>query len=242
MIEIHNLWKSYGNKEVLRGISFKADKGEIFCIIGPNGSGKSTALKIIDLLEEANKGEVLFDNVNILKLNESGRTAYRKRMAMVFQQPTLYNMKVRDNIALGLKIRKKDKTSIKNEVDEALKLVNLTDFSDKHVYTLSGGEAQRLCLAMALALKPELLLLDEPTANLDPANLIIVEWIIREYAKKGGTVIFTTHNMFEAKRLANTIALLVKGTIIEEENVEDFFNNPKDSRTAQFVKGEIVLE
>ncbi len=242
MISVHDLWKSYGDKSVLQGISFEADNGEIYCIIGPNGSGKTTALKIIDLLEEPDRGEVLFNNVNILHLKNRERIAYRKRMAMVFQQPTIYNMKVRDNIALGLKIRKMDKTSIKEEVDEALRAVNLVEYRDKHAYTLSGGEGQRLCLAMALALRPELLLLDEPTANLDPTNMIIVEKIIREYAEKGGTVVFTTHNMFEAKRLANTIALLVDGAIIEEDTVEDFFNNPKDNRTAQFVKGEIVLE
>ena len=241
MISVRDLWKSYGDKSVLQGISFKADNGEIYCIIGPNGSGKTTALKIIDLLEEPDKGEVLFNNVNILHLKNRERITYRKRIAMVFQQPTLYNMKVRDNIALGLKIRKMDKTSIKEEVDEALRAVNLVEYRDKHAYTLSGGEGQRLCLAMALALKPELLLLDEPTANLDPTNMIVVEKIIKEYARKGGTVIFTTHNMFEAKRLASTIALLVDGTIIEEDTIEDFFNNPKDNRTVKFVKGEIVF-
>ena len=242
MIEVRNVWKSFQKKNVLQGISFKAFEGQIFCIIGPNGSGKTTTLKIIDLLEEPDKGEVFFNNVDILKLNESERIAYRKKMAIVFQQPTLYNMKVFDNVALGLKIRSSGKIQRRQKVEGSLEAVNLLDFADKHAYTLSGGEAQRLCLAMALALQPEVLLLDEPTANLDPANIIVVENIIREYAKKRGIVIFTTHNMHEAKRLAGKVALLIDGSIIEEAEVNDFFNNPKDNRAARFVRGEIVFE
>jgi len=242
MIEVRNVWKVFQDKSVLQGISFKTSEGQIFCIIGPNGSGKTTTLKIIDLLEEPDRGEVFFNNVDILKLKENERITYRKKMAIVFQQPTLYNMKVYDNVALGLKIRNSEKTQIRYKVEDSLKSVNLLDFADKHAYTLSGGEAQRLSLAMALALKPEVLLLDEPTANLDPANIIIVENIIREYAKKQGVVVFTTHNMFEAKRLADRVALLMDGSIIEESDVEGFFNNPKDERAVRFVRGEIVFE
>ncbi|MEM3402975.1 MAG: phosphate ABC transporter ATP-binding protein [Nitrososphaeria archaeon] len=241
MIEVHNIWKSYRNKSVLKGVSFKIEEGKIFCVIGPNGSGKTTILKIIDMLEEPSRGEILFNSVNILSLKENEKVAYRKKMAMLFQQPTLYNMKVHENIALGLKIRKFDKTILKQKIQCSLKEVGLLDYADKHAYTLSGGEAQRLCLAMALALEPEVLLLDEPTANLDPANIIIVENIIRNYAKNNGLVIYTTHNMFEAKRLADRIALLVDGSIIEEASTEDFFGSPRDERVAKFVRGEIVF-
>jgi tungstate transport system ATP-binding protein len=242
MIEVRNVWKGFQEKNVLQGVSFKTSEGQIFCIIGPNGSGKTTALKIIDLLEEPDKGEVFYNNIDMLKLNENEMITYRKKMAIVFQQPTLYNTKVYDNVALGLKIRGSEKMQIRQKVKDSLEAVNLLDFAEKHAYTLSGGEAQRLCLAMALALQPEVLLLDEPTANLDPANIIIVENIIREYAKKRGVAIFTTHNMFEAKRLADKVALLINGSIIEEADVQDFFSNQKDDRTAKFVRGEIAFE
>ncbi|MGQ9781459.1 MAG: ABC transporter ATP-binding protein [Nitrososphaeria archaeon] len=242
MIEVRNVWKSFGDRSVLQGVSFKAEEGRVFCIVGPNGSGKTTMLRIIDMLDQADKGEVLFHDVNILSLKENEKAPYRRRMAVVFQQPTLYNMKVYENIALGLKIRGFNKALIEQKVQDSLNAVGLLEYVGKHAYTLSGGEAQRLCLAMALALEPEILLLDEPTANLDPANIFVVEKMVRDYAKKGGTVIYTTHNMFEAKRLADRVALLMDGSIIEEADSEDFFNNPKDERAAKFVGGEIVLE
>lgn len=242
MIKARDIWKSFGERSLLRGVSFKAEKSRILCIIGPNGSGKTTTLRIIDMLDEPDKGEILFDDVNILALKEKDKVTYRKRMAVVFQQPTLYNAKVSENVALGLKIRHFERSLLKQKIEDSLKAVNLLDYKDKHAYTLSGGEAQRLCLAMALALEPEVLLLDEPTANLDPSNIVIVEKIIKDYAGHGGTVIFTTHNMFEARRLADRVAMLIDGLIIEEADVEDFFNNPRDERAAKFVKGEIVFE
>lgn len=241
MLKVSNIQKSFGEKKVLNGISFEAKKGEAFYLIGPNGSGKTTILRMIDLLDEPDRGEIFFNSVNICKLKAEEKAIWRKKMAMVFQQPILYNTSVYENIAIGLKIRGGKKDSIKTKAFEALRLVNLFDYKSRHANTLSGGEAQRLCLARALALEPEVLLLDEPTANLDPANTLIIENIVRDYVKNKKSIgIFTTHNMFEAKRLADRVALLINGAIVEENGAEEFFSNPRDVRTASFIRGELV--
>lgn len=242
MLELRNIWKSFGHKTVLQGVSLKARRGSTFCIIGPNGAGKTTILRMIDLLEKPDRGEIIYDNVNILALDSDEEIACRRKMAVVFQQPVLYKMSVYDNVSIGLKIRGMEKRFMKERVQSALEAVNLYDYRDSQAHTLSGGEAQRLCLARALVLEPEILLLDEPTANLDPANTIVVENIVREYGRNGkGVVIFTTHNMFEAKRLADRILLLVDGRIVEEGDAAEFFASPHDDRAAKFVRGEIIL-
>jgi len=242
MLLLRDIWKSYGVREVLRGISLEAEGGRISCIIGPNGSGKTTILRVADLLEAPDSGAIAFDGNDVLSLGPEERIGYRRRMAMVFQQPALYDMSVFDNVAMGLRIRGMDKGVAGKRAEEALKAVNLYDLRAARAHSLSGGEAQRLCLAGAMAVEPEGLLLDEPTANLDPANTIIVEEIIRRYAKeKGGIVIFTTHNMFEAKRLADRVLFLMEGRAIEEGEAAEVLNNPKGEMTARFLKGEMVL-
>jgi len=242
LLRLRNIWKSYGAREALRGISLEAEGGRISCIIGPNGSGKTTILRIADLLEAPDVGEIAFDGDDVLSLGPEGRIDYRRRMAMVFQQPALYDLTVYDNVAMGLRIRGMDKGVAAKRIEEALKAVNLYDLRATRAQTLSGGEVQRLCLAGAMAVEPECLLLDEPTANLDPANVIIVEEIIREYASdKKGIVVFTTHNMFEAKRIADRVLLLIEGRAIEEGDAVEVLNNPKEDMTARFLKGEMVF-
>ncbi len=242
MIRVENLWKSYGEKKVLQGIFFEAEKGKISCIIGPNGSGKTTLLKILNLLETPDKGEVYYNNICLTELNDNGKRFYIKKMAMVFQQPVLYNSNVFDNVAIGLRIRGLRKNEVTDQVNDILKTLGLYEYRDKHAYTLSGGEAQRVCLARALVLKPEILLLDEPTSNLDPSNTQIIENVIKEYCREEGPiVILTTHNMFEAKKLAEKVSLLYNGKIIEEGDVKNFFERPKSDITLKFVNGEIIF-
>jgi len=229
-------------REVLRGISLEAERGRISCVIGPNGSGKTTILRMADLLDVPDRGEMSFDGNDILALGPEERIDYRRRMAMVFQQPALYNLNVYDNVAMGLRIRGIDKQVTGKRVEEALRAVDLYDLRAARAHSLSGGEAQRLCLAGAMVVEPEGLLLDEPTANLDPVNTIIVEKIIREYAsEKKGIVVFTTHNMFEAKRLADRVLLLIEGRVIEEGDAVEVLNNPKEDMTARFLKGEMAF-
>jgi len=199
-------------------------------------------LRIIDLLDEPDKGEILINGVRASHLKEDGKVELRRNMAMVFQQPVLYDMDVYGNVSLGLKIRGVEERKRNERVEEALKAVNLYDHRRDRAINLSGGEAQRLCLAKALALQPEALLLDEPTANLDPMNTVIVENVVREFVTKEiGIVIFTTHNMFEARRLAGRIMLLIDGKVIEEDDADKFFSNPDDERAAEFVRGGIVI-
>jgi tungstate transport system ATP-binding protein len=156
----------------------------------------------------------------------------------VFQRPILLNRSVRDNVAYGLRLRG---LSLDGRVDEALDRVGLTAFAHQPAHKLSGGELQRAALARALVLDPEVLLLDEPTANLDPYNVGLIESIVRaQNRERGTTVILVTHNVFQARRLASRVGLLLEGKIVEVAPVEPFFNSPRDPRTAAFVRGEMV--
>lgn len=242
MLKVEEVWKSFGERKVLQGVSFEAEKGKIFCIIGPNGSGKTTLLRILDLLEVPDRGKIFFDGTCLMELNDNEKRFYIKKMALVFQQPVLYNSNVFDNVAIGLQIRGFRKNEIIEQVDSILRILGLFEYKNIHAYTLSGGEAQRVCLARALVLKPEILLLDEPTSNLDPLNTQIIGNVIKDYCRQEKpTIILTTHNMFEAKKLADNVALLYNGHIIEEGDVRNFFENPKNDITAKFVKGEIIF-
>lgn len=240
MIELSKVWKSYSGKQVLKDLSLKVNRGELFCIIGPNGAGKTTTLRLIGILDRPDRGEVFFDGINTRGIDEKTAISLRRRIAFVFQQPVVYSTSVYENAAIGLKIRGYGKREMTERVERALEIVRLSEFKDMGATVLSGGEVQRLCLARALAVEPELLLLDEPTANLDPTNVLIIEEVIREYNRQGGTVLFTTHNMFEAKRLARRLALLMNGEIVEANEVEEFFNNPREEVTRSFIRGELT--
>lgn len=240
ILKIEHLYKKYSNKYVLEDINLKIKKGEFFTIIGPNGAGKTTLLRLIDLLDSPTSGKIIFDGIDTTKCSETDKIHLRRRMSFVFQKPILFNTTVFENVAYGLKIRKVNKSTIKRKVMEILELVGLADLWNKQAIKLSGGEAQRVALARALIVEPEVLLLDEPTANLDPRSTAMIEKIILNVNKeKKTTIVMATHNMFQAKRIAQRIAFLFYGKIIEVGKPDEIFAKPNDPRTKAFIKGEI---
>jgi len=221
-VETRNLCKEYPGKRVLADVSLGVEQGEIFALIGPNGAGKTTLLRILDLLDEPTSGTVWFQGVKVKY--SSNRQPIRRMIGMVFQQTVLFNTSVFRNVAYALKVRGENDKNIEKRVKETLKIVQLEGFENKSALKLSGGEAQRVTLAQALITEPELLLLDEPTANLDPRNVSIVEevlsWINREYKT---TIIMATHNMFQAETLANRAVLLLEGRIEKIGRIQEIF-------------------
>ncbi len=229
--------KTYGSREVLRVDFLEIQQGEIFAIVGPSGAGKSTLLRLLDFLEPPTGGQLRFKDYSA----NGGRAPLevRRRVTTVFQRPVLLNTTVYGNVAYGLKIRG-DK-EVQRKVKEALEQVGLSELARERARLLSGGEAQRVALARAMVIEPEVLLLDEPTANLDPYNVGLIEDIVADLnRKRGTTIVLVTHNVFQAKRLAHRVALLLEGKVVEVAPVRDFFEAPRDPRTAAFVRGEMV--
>jgi molybdopterin-binding protein len=211
--ELKDVTKAYGNKIVVNVVNLQIHEGEILALLGPNGSGKTTILKILAFIESPTSGEVKFMGE---KVNFRDTEKVRLQSTLVFQKTILFNTSVHNNVAYGLKIRKVPKTIRVEEVKKALKLVKLEGFEKRNARKLSGGEQQRVAIARALVLKTKLLLLDEPTANLDPKNAGILEEVIDTVNRENKvTIVMATHNMFQAKKLPHRIALMDEGKITE---------------------------
>ncbi len=240
VIEAQSLCKEYSGRQVLKDINFRVQNGENFVLVGPNGAGKTTLLRILDLLEEPTSGRILFDGTSINYFAKD-KASLRRRISMVFQQTVLFNMSVFDNVAYGLKIRGEDERSIEKKVRDTLELVQLVGFERRNALSLSGGEAQRVALAQALIVEPELLLLDEPTANLDPRNVSIIEevlsWVNRE---RKATLVMTTHNMPQAENLADTVAFLFDGKVEGVGTAQEVFG-ASSKRLMDFARLENVF-
>jgi tungstate transport system ATP-binding protein len=230
--------KAYGPREVLYVNFLEIRQGEVFGIVGPSGAGKSTLLRLLDFLESPSSGQLHFKDY----YSANGSRApldVRRRVTTVFQRPVLLNTSVYGNVAYGLKIRG-DK-EVQHKVKGVLEQVGLSDLIRDRAGFLSGGEAQRVALARAMVIGPEVLLLDEPTANLDPYNVGLIEDIVTDLNReRRTTIVLVTHNVFQAKRLAHRVALLLEGKVVEVARVRDFFEAPRDPRTAAFVRGEMV--
>ena len=211
--ELKELTKAYGSKVVVNTVNLQIHEGEILALLGPNGSGKSTVLKILAFIENPTGGTVKFhgEEVNFKKTEQ-----VRMQSTLVFQKTALFSSSVYSNVAYGLKIRKMPKNERDEEVKKALKLVKLEGFEKRSARKLSGGEQQRVAIARALVLKTKLLLLDEPTANLDPRNAGILEEVIETVNLENKvTIVLATHNMFQAEKLPHRIALMNEGKITE---------------------------
>lgn len=235
---IEQVSKTYQERQVLEVNQMDIYKGEILALVGPSGAGKSTLLKILNFLEKPSRGKIIFHDHEYSPQTEIP-LELRRKVTMVFQQPMLLNRTVHDNVKFGLDLRRKrgELSAVHNTLVE----VGLDAISNQKARTLSSGEAQRVALARAMVLQPEVLLLDEPTANLDPYNVGMIEKIILELnQKRGTTLVLVTHNIFQAHRLADRVVFLLDGKVIEVSDNDTFFNKPKDPRTSAFVHGEMV--
>jgi len=239
--ELLGATKRYGDVVAVKDVNVAIEKGELFGLLGPSGAGKSTVLRLFDLLEAPTKGSVAIGGEKVSCLSRRADEV-RSRIGMILQKPVALNRSVANNIAYSLQIREWDEDDIEKKVDEELKKYGLQERRDKNARTLSGGEMQRLSFARSTVFGPELLLLDEFSANLDPKNVGLMEKQISRFMEEdpSRTVVMVTHNIFQAKRMCDRIALMWDGEIIEVADNEKFFERPDDPRTAAFVKGDVV--
>jgi tungstate transport system ATP-binding protein len=235
---LQNVSKAYEGRRVLQVDSLQVQRGEIFALVGPSGAGKSTLLRLLNFLEPPTAGRIGFLEVEF-SASQPVPLAYRRRVTTVFQRPILLSRSVEANVRYGLGLR--GLRDLDGKIEEALRQVGLQELARQRARTLSGGEAQRVALARAIVLQPDVLLLDEPTANLDPYNVGLIEEIVTALNReRGTTLVLVTHNVFQAKRLAGRVALMLDGRVVEVGEVEAFFESPQDPRTAAFVRGEMV--
>ncbi len=235
ILELENISKIVAhkneNKTILKNINLEITKNKTLGLIGPTGSGKTTLLRILNMIDEPTSGHIKYKN----KIVTSKSLDYRRRIAMVFQKPIVFKGTVFDNIYYGLKIRGIKKRECEDEIFRYMDIVNLSGYENQKANTLSGGETQRLALARTLILKPELLLLDEPTANLDPNSTHQIEEIIRDIQKNTDTtLIISTHNLQQGLNLCEEIALLNK-EIIQKSPAKELFKTPKNKFVANFL-------
>ncbi len=235
-VQVVDLHKSYGNNEVLKGISLNVLPNEVVCMIGPSGSGKSTFLRCLNRLEETNSGHVYVDGYDIAD-KHTNIDLVRQNIGMVFQHFNLFpNMTVKQNITLAPTQLKK---MTKEEADEAalkyLDVVGLKDKADVYPTTLSGGEKQRVAIARALAMKPDVMLFDEPNSALDPEMVGDVLEVMQTLAKQGMTMIVVTHEMGFAKRVADRVVFFHDGVIREQGTPEEIFDHPQHPDTKSFL-------
>ena len=237
MIKIQNLYKKFGDLEVLKGISTQINKGEIIAIIGPSGSGKSTFLRCLNRLELATKGDILIKGTNILA-KDCNIDNIRREIGMVFQHFNLFPHKtVLENLILApMKVRKIDLETIKIKAFSLLKKVGLEDKAFVYPNQLSGGQKQRMAIARALAMEPEILLFDEPTSALDPEMVNEVLDVIKSLATEGMTMVIVTHEMGFAKSVASRVLFMDNGIILEDSTPNEIFNTPKNLRTKEFLE------
>ena len=232
IITIKNLHKSFGENNILNGINFKVNKGDVSCIIGPSGSGKSTFLRCINLLDYPTQGEIIYKGKNVLE-DKYDVDLYRSKVGMVFQQFNLFNnLNVLDNCTVGqVKVLKKKESEAKENALRFLDKVQMSKFIDAKPKQLSGGQKQRVAIARALAMDPEVLLFDEPTSALDPETVGEVLKVMRDLAELQMTMIIVTHEMAFAKEVSNRIVFMDEGMICEEGLPEEILVNPQNERT-----------
>ena len=238
MIELKNVSKQYEHQVVLKHINLKIASGELVCLVGPSGSGKTTLIKMINRLLDASSGEILIDGKNIL---EQAIIPLRLNMGYVLQQIALFpHMTIFENITLMLELKKVPKNQWLSLAKEWLAKVDLDpeQFLSRYPHELSGGQQQRIGIVRALISSPKILLMDEPFSALDPLNRRQLQDLIKQLQQELGlTIIFVTHDMHEAKRIADKVALLHEGRLLQYGTVESFMQKPQNDWVVQFIQG-----
>lgn len=240
MIEIKNLHKTYDKLEVLKGINFTINDGDVVAILGPSGSGKTTVLRCMNFLVKADKGSIVFDGKehDLANISHKEVSEIRKKTGFVFQNYNLFlNKTVLENVMTGLVIaRKVPQEEAKKKAIEALKKVGMADRLDHYPSQLSGGQQQRVSIARALVYEPEVIYFDEPTSALDPELIGEVLTTMKQLAESGMTMVVVTHELSFAKNISNKVLFLDKGEVIENTDSKSFFENPTNERVKQFLK------
>ena len=242
----------FDGTDVLDSVTLSVEQGEIVAIIGPSGTGKTTLLRLLATFHDPDAGTVSLDGEDIWTLSGEQRLAARRRIGMVFQEPNLFDATVRRNVDYGLQIRRGWRERLRrllsrvgtSEADPAvagaLETVGLGDAHGQQADSLSGGEAQRVAFARALAYDPDFLLLDEPTSDLDPRNTAVLEAAMETARSEDRGVAIATHDMNQAERIADRVAVMLGGKLIEVGPAERVFENPHDERARKFIDGELV--
>jgi len=231
-LQIKNMTKKFGSMTAIDSLSLRLEANDIVVIVGVNGSGKTTLLRLLAGLEEPDAGSIIINSVK--KANE-----LRQMSTLVFQKTTMFNRTVSSNLEFGLRIRGYEKDVIKEKISEALEIVGLEGFGNRNAKKISGGEQQRVALARAFLLEPKILLLDEPTSNLDVNSAKIIEKVIQERKSSDNIIVLSTHNLYQAKRLGDEIVHIHDGKIISQAKQKDFFSKPKNKITEKFIKGDL---
>ena len=227
----------YGDRCVVDIPKLEVRSGEILGLVGPSGAGKSTLLRLLDFLETPTAGSITYAGAEI---DGDASLDMRREVTTVFQRPMLLKRSVTANVRIGRKLRGLDTKD--HGTDRWLDRLGLADLADAPARTLSAGEAQRVALARALVVEPSVLLLDEPTGNLDPYNVGLLEEIVRsENIARGTTIVIVTHDVFQARRLADRTGLMVSGRMVELADTEAFFSAPQRPQTATFIRGDLLI-
>lgn len=235
-IRVTNLYKSFGSLNVLKDVTLDVDQGEVLCVIGPSGGGKSTFLRCINRLEPATGGEVVVGDY-VVTDPKTNINKVREHIGMVFQSFNLFpHLTAKKNIMLApVQLKKMTKIQAEEKALNLLARVGLSDKAGSYPHQLSGGQQQRVAIARALAMEPEVMLFDEPTSALDPEMVGEVLQVMQELAKEGMTMVVVTHEMGFARDVADRVILMADGQVVEEGPPEEFFQNPKEERTREFL-------
>ncbi len=234
---------AFEGREALSVPRLELQAARRYAVVGPSGSGKSTFLRLTNLLEKPVSGQLRLFQKDLPDkgYSRNEQLELQRQMVYVSQKPVMFDMSVFDNVSMGLKYRYLSKGEINDRVEAVLQAVRLTGFADRRAISLSGGEAQRIALARALVIEPKLLLLDEPTSNLDPMNVEIIEEAIHQvYEQTGVTIVMVTHNLQQARRVGDEIIFIYQGRVYQKQEKDQFFDFPGEKEIEDFMTGRMI--